>query len=116
MWAPGNVAYYDISSRVHAIPGSYKMTYDIGGLLMSSEFLSQMRKLDIVKQAAGYEKEVLLVHGELDEKVPVYAIGPYLDLYGDYATLQINHQFSSVAWKNQVYDCSIEYLKRKIAE
>lgn len=88
--------------------------------MMSSEFLSQMRKLDIVKQAAGYEKEVLLVHGELDEKVPVYAIGPYLDLYGDYATLQIipgsNHQFSSVAWKNQVYDCSIEYLKRKIAE
>ena len=120
MWAPGNVAYYDISSRVHAIPGSYKVTYDIGGLMMSSEFLSQMRKLDIVKQAAGYEKEVLLVHGELDEKVPVYAIGPYLDLYGDYATLQIipgsNHQFSSVAWKNQVYDCSIEYLKRKIAE
>lgn len=51
---PGNVAYYDISSRVHAIPGSYKMTYDIGGLMMSSEFLSQMRKLDIVKQAAGY--------------------------------------------------------------
>ena len=120
MWAPGNVAYYDISSRVHAIPGSYKVTYDIGGLMMSSEFLSQMRKLDIVKQAAGYEKEVLLIHGELDEKVPVYAIGPYLDLYGDYATLQIipgsNHQFSSVAWKNQVYDCSIEYLKRKIAE
>lgn len=33
MWAPGNVAYYDISSRVHAIPGSYKMTYDIGGLM-----------------------------------------------------------------------------------
>ena len=88
---------------------------------MSSEFLSQMRKLDIAQAgAAGDEKEVLLVHGELDEKVPVYAIGPYLDLYGDYATLQIipgsNHQFSSVAWKNQVYDCSIEYLKRKIAE
>ena len=89
-------------------------------LMMSSEFLSQMRKLDIVKRAAGYEKEVLLVHGELDEKVPVYAIGPYLDLYGKHVKLEIipgsNHQFSSVSWKNQVYDCSIEYLKRKIAE
>lgn len=100
MWAPGNVAYYDISGRVHAIPSSYEEGYDIGGLMTSSEFLSQIRKVDIVKQAAGYEKEVLLIHGERDEKVPVYAIGPYLDLYGSHATLEIipgsNHQFSSM--------------------
>ena len=87
---------------------------------MSSEFLSQIRKIDIVKQAAGYDKEVLLIHGERDEKVPVYAIGPYLDLYGSNAKLEIipdsNHQFSLVPWKNQVYDSSIAYLKRKIAE
>lgn len=120
MWAPGNVVYYDVSSRVHAVPGYYKETYDIGGLMMSSEFLSQVRKTDIVGQARGYDKEVLLIHGEKDEKVPVYAIGPYLDIYGDKAQLEIiqdsNHQFSSVKWKNKVYDLSIQYLKKKIAE
>ena len=80
--APEVWSYYDISSRVHAVPGHYEEFYDIGGLMMSSEFLSQVRKTDIVRQAEGYGKEVLLIHGELDEKVPVYAVGPYLDLYG----------------------------------
>lgn len=32
MWAPGNVVYYDISSRVHAVPGHYEEFYDIGVL------------------------------------------------------------------------------------
>lgn len=68
--------------RVHAVPGHYEEFYDIGVLMMSSEFLSQVRKTDIVRQAEGYGKEVLLIHGELDDKVPVYAVGPYLDLYG----------------------------------
>ena len=120
MWAPGNVVYYDISSRVHAIPGRYEESYDIGGLTMSGEFLTQVRKTDIMAMARGYEKEVLLIHGELDEKVPVYAAGPYLDLYGDHARLEIikgaNHQYSSVEWKNKVYDLSIAYMKEKIAE
>ena len=120
MWAPGNVVYYDVSSRVHAVPGQYEEFYDIGGLMMSGKFLSQVRRIDIVGNARGYEKEVLLIHGERDEKVPVYAIGPYLDTYGEHATLKIikdsNHQFSTVKWKTQVYDLSIDYLKRKIVE
>ena len=115
MWAPGNVAYYDISSRVHAVPSKYEDAYDIGGLMMSSEFLSQIRKIDIVRRAMGYENPVLIIHGEMDEKVPVYAVGPYLDLYGDKAKLEIiegaNHQFSSVIWKNKVYDLSIQYIQ-----
>ena len=57
---------------------------------MSSEFLSQVRKTDIVRQAEGYGKEVLIIHGELDEKVPVYAVGPYLDLYGEKARLELS--------------------------
>ncbi|MCB7319403.1 alpha/beta hydrolase family protein [Lacrimispora sp. 210928-DFI.3.58] len=119
MWAPGNVVYYDISSRVHAVPGQYESSYDIGGLMMSSEFLSQVRRIDIVKQAKGYEREVLLIHGEMDEKVPVYAEGPYLDLYGEKGRFEVikgaNHQFSSVEWKNKVYDLSIAYIKEKIS-
>ena len=47
----------------------------------------------------------------------VYAVGPYLDLYGQKARLEIingaNHQFTSVEWKNKVYELSIEYIKEK---
>ena len=72
-------------------------------------------RIDIVRRAMGYENPVLIIHGEMDEKVPVYAVGPYLDLYGDKAKLEIiegaNHQFSSVIWKNKVYDLSIQYIQ-----
>ena len=102
----GPVSYTHLDVYKRQVPGHYEEFYDIGGLMMSSEFLSQVRKTDIVRQAEGYGKEVLLIHGELDEKVPVYAVGPYLDLYGQKARLEIikgaNHQFTSVEWKNKV--------------
>jgi len=120
LWAPGNTAYFDISGRVHAIPGHYKEYYDIGGMALSGEFLKELRTIDMVKEAEGYDEEVLLIHGEQDEKIPISSIGPYLDMYGEKLTTEIiwgaNHQFSSLEWKQQVYDKSIEYLKKRIAD
>lgn len=120
LWSPGNSAYYDISERVHAIPGHYKEFYDIGGLALSGAFLSEIRAIDMVKEAEGYNTEVLLIHGEKDEKIPISSIGLYLDMYGKNLTTEIiwgaNHQFSSLDWKQQVYDKSIEYLKRRVSQ
>lgn len=117
LWAPGNFVYYDISSRVHAVPGHYKESYDIGGLTLSSEFLKEVRSIDIVRDARGYDGDVLIIHGGKDEKVPVYASGLYIDMYGSKATFEVipdaNHQFSSVSWKNEVYDLSIRFIKER---
>ncbi|MDD7201192.1 MAG: alpha/beta fold hydrolase [Spirochaetales bacterium] len=119
LWAPGNTAYYDISNRTHAIPGHYEKVYDVGGLYVAGEFLKQIRQIDIVAEARGYKGNVLLVHGECDEKVPVASIGPYLDMYGDKAELYIvagsNHQFSSVKWKTEVYDVTMRYLHKHLS-
>lgn len=115
LWAPGNTAYYDISNRAHAIPGQYAKIYDIGGLYVAGDFLKQLRKIDIVAESKGYKGDVLLVHGECDEKVPVASVGPFLDMYGKQARLHIvagsNHQFSSVKWKTEVYDVTMKYLR-----
>jgi pimeloyl-ACP methyl ester carboxylesterase len=118
LWAPGNTAYYDISGRTKAVPGEYKEYYDVGGMYLAGEFLEQIRKYDIPKLASGYRKGTLIVHGEEDEKVVIASLGPYLDAYGDTVETHIvrnaNHQFSRVAWKNEVYDISINYIKQKI--
>lgn len=118
LWAPGNTAYYDISSRTGAIPGEYKDYYDIGGLAVAGEFLSEIRRIDIVGIAAKYQGKVLIVHGDQDEKVPVASIGPYLDIYKDQAECVIirgsNHQFSSLLWRKQVYEESLRFLKGQI--
>lgn len=117
MWSPGLSGYYDISSRVGAIPGHYEKSYDVGGLELAGDFLVDLRKIDIPARSKGYDKGVLLIHGELDEKIPVSTVGPYLDIYGDNIQLHIikgaNHQFNSLKWKEEVYNLTIEYLKKK---
>ena len=118
LWSPGLTAYYDISSRVHAVPTQYVPEYDIGGMLLEQGFFTDLRSIDILGESRGYEKGVLIVHGEMDEKVPVYAVGPYTDMYGDKVEVAIipgaNHQFSSWDWKQQVYDRTMEYLKKRV--
>ncbi len=118
LWSPGLTAYYDISNRIHAVPSRYKEVYSVGGLLLSSEFLTELRAIDIIEKSTGFQNKVLIVHGELDEKVPVYVTGPYMDLYGEQAALKIvdgaNHQYSDWSWKQQVYDASIDFLKAQL--
>ena len=118
MWSAGLVAYYDISSRIHAVPTQYEKEYSIGGLMLESDFLTDLRRIDILEKSKGYKNKVLLVHGDMDEKVPVYVVGPYKDLYGDQAEVCIvkgsNHQFSNWDWKMQAYDASIDFLKRNL--
>ena len=118
LWAPGNTAYYDISSRVNAVPDHYEELYDVGGLNLAGEFLIDLREHNIVSESKGYKGKVLLIHGEKDEKVPIASIGPYLDMYGPQVECKViwgsNHQFSSVKWKNEVYDLSLDYLKAQL--
>lgn len=118
LWSPGLSAYYDISSRVHAVPTQYKPEYDIGGMLLEEGFFTDLRSMDILGRSKDYTKGVLIVHGEKDEKVPVYVVGPYVDMYGDGARVEIidgaNHQFSSWDWKQQVYDHTVKYMKERI--
>ena len=117
-WSPGLVAYYDISNRIHAVPSQYEKEYSIGGLVLDSEFLTELRQIDILEKSRGYQNRILIVHGDRDEKVPVYVVGPYQDLYGDQADICIvkdsNHQFSNWDWKMQVYDASVEFLKKEL--
>jgi dipeptidyl aminopeptidase/acylaminoacyl peptidase len=62
---------------------------------------------------------MLLIHGSEDEKASVAAVGLYEDIYDPeqfevYIVEGSNHQFSSLDWKQQVYDKSIEFLKKQI--
>ena len=120
LWAAGNTAYYDISKRVGAIPGQYEESYDVGGLELSGAFLEELRRVDITKESKGFKGDVLLVHGEMDEKIPIASVGPYLDVYGKKAKLEVipgaDHQFTSIAWKNQVYEASLDFMKKCIVQ
>ncbi len=120
LWSPGLSVYYDISGRVGAVPDHYAESYDLDGLRISGDFFNDARSVNFQELAKNYKNEVLIIHGEKDEKVPVAVTGFYRDVYQDAMRLKIlpgcNHQFSSLAWKQVVYDLTIAFLKEKIAQ
>lgn len=116
MWAPAPMVYYDASARANAVPSCYESSYDIGGLSLSSEFLLDARRLKVLEESKGFKGRLFILHGDMDEKAPVASVGFYEDMYGrDQLTIQLvrgaNHQFSSLTWKQEVYDASIAFLK-----
>jgi alpha/beta superfamily hydrolase len=116
LWSPALAIYYDISGRVGAIPEHYQKSYDYEGLEISGNFFEDARRLDLLGMAKSFRGKVLVVHGEKDEKAPIAVVGQYRDIYGDAMELEIvtgsNHQFSSLNWKQEVYDKTIGFLKK----
>lgn len=84
------------------------------------EFIEEIRRMDLRGMAHGYHNPTLLIHGTLDELVPVDVVYVYQDIYGDAMQLELvegaNHQYKSLKWKQQVYDSSIEFLKNQICQ
>lgn len=120
MWAPAPMVYYDASSRANAVPSRYESAYDIGGLSLSSKFLLDARRIKVLEESKEFKGQLLIVHGDMDEKAPVAAVGLYEDIYGqDQLSIRLvpgaNHQFSSLLWKQEVYDASISFLKSQLA-
>ena len=101
LWAPGNVVHYDISSQCPCCSmGHYEEFYDIGGLMMSSEFLSQGERR-ILSGRRKVTAKRCFIHAELDEKVPGLWVGTISDLVGQKARLEIikvpNHQLTRLS-------------------
>ena len=90
----------------------------LNGLELSRTYLDEIRKMDTLAMSRGYHGKVLLVHGTEDELVQVDVAYQYQDVYGDQMQLELidgsNHQFSSLAWKQRVYDLTTTFLRRQI--
>ena len=81
--------------------------------------MEEIVKMDELQMARGYNGPVLLIHGTEDALVPVDCVYKYQTVYGDQMKLLLvegsNHQFSSLKWKQEVYDESVAFIKEQIA-
>ncbi len=118
LWAPALNMYYEASFRAKTMKGPTANGWDINGMELSRAYLDEVRKMDFVAMARGYEGPVLLIHGTEDENVPVSVVYVYQDIYGDKMELQLiegsNHQYSSLYWKQKVYDLTIGFIRKQI--
>lgn len=121
LWAPaGNMAELIMRGRSEGDIEKMRKTgfWDVGGLLVGTEFLNDVLSLDIFGKAADYDKNVLLLHGDQDQSVPFSTSEKYLEIYGTQAVLHTikggDHTFNSKNWEDEVLDYTIGFLEGEL--
>lgn len=117
LWAPAMVLYLGVMERIRSTVGRVEGGYDIGGIRLSDAFVDDARHLNIFERAKGYDgSKVLLIQGNEDEQVPPDSCYLYQDAYEGKVELVVmpnaDHQFTTIKWRYEVYQRSIEFLKK----
>lgn len=89
--------------------------YDVGGLLVGKNFMYDVVNLDIYGKASAFDKNVLLLHGNRDETVPLSASERYLDIYGIKSVLHVvegaDHTFNRKDWEDEVLEYTLGFFE-----
>jgi uncharacterized protein len=123
LWAPagnmGELVMKQISER-YGRDMSNLDYHDVGGLMISKIFLDDALKIDIIGKAASYNKNILLLHGDMDQTVPYSISERYLNVYGTNAVLHTidgaDHTFNSKKWEDEVLDYTLGFLEEELKE
>ena len=93
---------------------------ELNGFRVGIGFYEDVMKLDILGKAKGFDKNVLLIHGEKDDVVPVEVSERYLKCYGGKATLKIikdaDHTFNNSDWERETLELTAEYLVKELKQ
>ena len=89
-----------------------------GGFRVGIGFYEDVMKFDIFGKAKNFDKNVLIIHGEKDNAVPVEVSERYLEYYGGRATLKIikdaDHTFNNSVWEKETLELTAEYLVKEL--
>jgi alpha/beta superfamily hydrolase len=121
LWAPAGTMADTISERYvgERLPEmTEKGWLDIGGIALGLNFLKDLSNIDIYQRAAGFNKNVFIIHGELDQTVPIKTSEMYLAIYGYRAKLHIikggDHLFSSLRIEAEAIEKTAKFLKTEL--
>lgn len=88
------------------------------GIIVSAGFLDDVLSLDIYAKAAAYNKNVLILHGNKDQTVPISASEKYLEIYETRAVLHTieggDHTFNKKAWEEEVLDYTLGFFEGEL--
>ncbi|MCI5498495.1 MAG: alpha/beta fold hydrolase [Clostridiales bacterium] len=117
-WATAMSMAYQAGQRTRFMKGPTERGWDIDGLELSREFMEECVAMDFMAMVKGYEKPVLLIHGEMDTDIPVESSYSLKSIYGDKCELDVvpgaNHRFLSLEWKKHIYTKTISFLKAQL--
>lgn len=126
LWAPAGNMGELVMSRMLAVdePGVMdrirkKGYVDFGGLMLGVGFIDDVTSLDIYQKASPYDRNVLIIHGNNDQTVPLSVSRRYLEIYGGRAELYVvnggDHTFSSLRWEEDVLTRTVDFFMKELA-
>jgi pimeloyl-ACP methyl ester carboxylesterase len=121
LWAPaGNMAeviiYHYIGERLSEL---FETGYtDIEGFLLGKGFVEDAKALDIYGIAARYTGNVLILHGDKDDVVPIEASQKYVKYYGDKSVFNVikdaGHTFDKREWTDEVLNKTADFFIKEL--
>ncbi len=116
-WSPALLMYYEAARRARTMRGETLNGYDINGLELSKAYLKEASEMNFIEMARGYDGKVLIIHGEKDEEIVAACVYRYRQLYEKRLAIHLvkdaDHQFTSLSWRKELYDISLEFLKKE---
>jgi len=121
LWAPaGNMGEIVIDDFIGEKYEEFrhKGYLDYDGLLMGEKFTEDVINIDIYEKAAEFDKDILIIHGDNDNIVPLSSSERYLNYYGDNVVLKViqgaDHTFNKKEWEEEVLELTVEYLIKEL--
>jgi pimeloyl-ACP methyl ester carboxylesterase len=121
LWAPaGNMGELVTRGRSDDDVNKLRSSgyWDVGGLLLGSGFIEDVMNLDIYAKAEGFDKNVLILHGDKDQSVPVSTSERYLEIYETHGALHIiegsDHTFNKKEWEEEVLDYTMGFFEEEL--
>jgi len=91
---------------------------DIGGLIFSQKAYEEMKTINPLERAKGFDKEVIIVQGTEDTTVPVEVSALYENIYGQNVSYHYvkdsNHIYGNRGWEEEMRNVVVKFLKEKI--
>jgi pimeloyl-ACP methyl ester carboxylesterase len=130
LWAPAGEIRERIQERAEALQAREGSTgelgfpasadrdpLDHGGLRIGQAYLSDARQVQVLQRSAAYRGPVLVAFGTSDQVVPPQVALRYGELYGPRARLVpiqgAGHVFESVAWRDELYAGTLEFIRQQ---
>ncbi|MGL4821332.1 MAG: alpha/beta hydrolase [Bacilli bacterium] len=95
--------------------------YDYKGNLLGEAFFEDLKTFDAYEAARGFSGNVLIIHGDQDETVPL-SVGLHYQryVYHDAAQFVVvngaDHSFNAYHWEREVFDAVEGFIQRNFSE
>lgn len=89
---------------------------DMGGYLMSKAVYDTIKDFDLYQNLEQFDKEVLIIHGEKDQAVPLEYGVRYQEIYPNANIIIIPeapHGYSTMEMRNELYENIMSYILRE---